>query len=223
MSGAIFIPSDGPEDWQKFLAQPDKQWVSGFSARATAHSWEAQAGWPPEIAEILDQAFGTTSLLLAIPEHKTPLPGGRRASQSDVFALGRHTRGLVACAIEGKVNEPFGPTLDEQMANASPGKIERLEYLLGALGLEAAPGAIHYQLLHRSVSALLEAERFCAKDAAMIVHSFAQDHRWFDAFAAFVGLFGAEAQIGKAIEIRVPGECRLTVGWASGDARFLTA
>ena len=217
----ILLPSAGPENWKQFLAKPDLHWATGYSARTVAHAWEAAKGLPPEIEKILVQAFGPTELLFAIPEHKTPLPGGRRESQSDVFAICRHSAGLVACAIEGKVNEPFGPTVAQQMVNASRGKIERLDYLCSMLGIEQCPTDIHYQLLHRTVSALIEAERFHAQDAAMIVHSFSLDLRWFDAFERFAKLLGAAIRPGEATSFTVPGGKILTLGWARGDAIFL--
>jgi len=219
----IFVPSSGPAAWQQFLAKPDRQWVTGYSARTIAHSWEAQAGWPAEVGAIIERALGPTELLLAIPEHKTPLPGGRRESQSDVFALGRHRKGLIACAIEGKVNEPFGPTVAEQMKDASPGRKERLDYLCRALGLEHCPSDIHYQLLHRTVSALIEAEKFAAGDAAMIVHSFSPERRWFDAFARFAALLGATGEPGNPVSLPTPGGRRLILGWACGDPRHRLA
>jgi hypothetical protein len=65
--------------------------------------------------------------LLAVPEFKVPLPGGARASQNDLFVLGRSSPGLVSIMIEGKVKESFGPTLDEWRHEGSPGKKERLD------------------------------------------------------------------------------------------------
>ena len=123
----ILVPSNGPDDWKRFLAQPDLHWSTGYSARTLAHSWEAATGAPPEVADLMVQAFGPGELLFAVPEHKTALPGGERKSQSDVFALMRHGRGLACYTIEGKVDEPFGPTVGEWSVNASPGKIERLQ------------------------------------------------------------------------------------------------
>ena len=32
--GKILIPATAPEDWKGFLAQPDKHWKRGFSAKA---------------------------------------------------------------------------------------------------------------------------------------------------------------------------------------------
>lgn len=87
---------------------------------AAALSWEAANGVPPEISKILG---GSVELLLAIPEHKVALPGGRRESQCDVFALIRVGNETMAIAVEAKVNEPFGPTVSEWMVNARKGRL----------------------------------------------------------------------------------------------------
>ena len=216
----VLIPSSGPESWKAFLAQPDLHWATGYSARTLAHSWEAAKGIPREISALLEPHVGTLEPLLIVPEHKTKLPGGRRESQSDVFLLARHAAGTIACTIEGKVDEPFGPTVAEQMADASAGKVERFEFLCSRLGFEGCPDHIHYQLLHRTVSALIEADRFDAQCAAMIVHSFSPASKWFEAYAAFVTMLGGEAGQDSACAIEVPGGRPLLLGWARGEARF---
>src|SRR6185369_7411305 len=82
----------------------------------------------------------------------------------------------VSVAVEGKVAEPFGPTLDEWLANPSDGKQSRLAYLRDLLGLPAEiPGDLRYQLLHRAGSAIVEASRFKTDSAAIIVHSFSPE------------------------------------------------
>jgi hypothetical protein len=163
----IHIPSAGPESWKQFLAKPDLHWATGYSARTLAHCWEAASGLPPEIALLFRPLLGEPELLLALPEHKVPLPGGSADSQSDVFALVKTNGGLVACTIEGKVDEPFGPTVGEWSIDASSGKRERLGFLCGLLGLkDPPPPHIRYQLLHRTDSAIIEAERFHAAAAA---------------------------------------------------------
>jgi hypothetical protein len=167
---AIYIPSGGPGAWRPLLADPVLHWRTGYSARTLAHCWEEAAGVPAEIDRILG---GATELLLAIPEHKVPLPGGRRDSQCDLFALVRGSRGLVAAAIEGKVNEPFGPLIGDWLKGASKGKQARIDAIMSRLGRNApVPPSLHYQLLHRTAAALIEGERFAAPHSAMIVHSF---------------------------------------------------
>lgn len=215
----ILIPSTGPDDWKQFLADPEKQWKRGYSAMATALSWEASNGLPPEIADIL----GTDAeLLLGIPEHKVALPGGRRESQCDVFALVRQGNRTCSVAIEAKVNETFGPTVQEWLVNASGGKLERMRFICETLGLKSdLPGNIRYQLLHRTVASIVEARRFKTDGAAMIVHSFSKEHRWFEDFAAFSELLGIEAKRGEGLDYRLPLGGILTLGWATGSPEFL--
>jgi hypothetical protein len=221
----VHVQSTGPEDWKRYLAKPDLHWAVGRSARSVAHSWEAQTGAPPEIEALLAPLFGPVELLLAIPEHKTPLPGGRRESQTDVLALFRTGSGLLVAAVEGKVDESFGPLVADWRRDGSPGKAERLQHLCARLGLDpAAVDDLHYQLLHRTASALIEAERFTASRAAMIVHSFSPALAWFDAFTRFCERLGARRPApGEAVRLTTPAGAALTLGWAGGDPRFLTA
>jgi hypothetical protein len=59
-----------------------------------------------------------------------------------------------------RVSESFGPTLEEWLSEASPGKRERLSFLLTELGLADEPaGTIRYQLLHRVASAVVTADQ----------------------------------------------------------------
>lgn len=218
---AIHVPSRGPDDWRRLLADPEKHWRTGYSARALAHSWEAASGVPPEIDTLLG---GGTELLVALPEHRVPLPGGRRPSQCDMFALIRRRDETLAVAVEGKVNEPFGPTLDEWLSGAGPGKIERIGFIAGLLGLALPlPGALHYQLLHRTAAAIIEARRFGTSRAAMVVHSFSPDERWFDAYAAFTDLLGVAASVGRLAVRDLPSGMPLELGWAKGDSAFLAS
>ncbi len=94
-----------------------------------------------------------------------------------------------------------------------------MDYLCRRLGLSDCPGDVHYQLLHRTVSALIEADRFAASRAAMIVHSFSPERRWFEAYARFVELLGGTAEVDGATVVEVPGGT-LLLGWACGDQRF---
>jgi hypothetical protein len=36
----MYLPTVGPQDWQKLLADPEKQWRTGYSARTIAYAWE---------------------------------------------------------------------------------------------------------------------------------------------------------------------------------------
>lgn len=173
----IYIPTQSFEDWNRLLAQPDLHWKAGYSAMTLARSWEAAQGFPPEVAAALatatDPLLQDLSVLIAIPEYQVALPGGERASQTDLLVLARGSEGLVAIAVEGKVDETFGPTVEQKRAENSKGVNTRLQFLMESLGLaEPVPGNIRYQLLHRTVSALLIAEQFSAKAAGMGITGF---------------------------------------------------
>ncbi|MHB8487235.1 MAG: DUF6946 family protein [Candidatus Acidiferrales bacterium] len=225
----IYIPTEGTDDWRQFLAEPDKQWRTGYSAKTLAQCWEAaknKEGLPPEIASMLAPFGGKPELLLAIPEYKTPLAGSSRGdSQSDVFALVRAGDLTLSVVIEGKVREPFGEKLGDWLQNASTGKLHRLNYICDLLGLKLPlPDHIYYQLLHRTASAVIEGRRFKTDAAAMIVHSFSREKLWFDAFTQFASIFGVTPpSANEFVAIRPNAKPPLYIGWACGDCNFLTA
>ncbi|MEZ6022894.1 MAG: hypothetical protein R3C16_05655 [Hyphomonadaceae bacterium] len=216
MSAKIFVPTAGATDWRRLLAKPETQWRDGFSAKCAAERWEASAGWPPEVARQFELAgWGPTEALVAFPEWKTPLPGGDRASQTDIFALVRARIGVVACGVEAKVSESFDRTIAEWSLDASPGKRERLAFLCKLLGLEDPPPAtLRYQLFHRTGAALIEAQRFGCAGAAMIVHSFSAEKMWFDDFQSFAAALGV-AVTPEAPAVATVGGVPLLLGWAS--------
>lgn len=191
-----------------------------------AQAWEHHGDClPPEVARVLgesgQEAFKNLELLLAVPEYQVALPGGSRSSQTDVFALAGNDAGLVAIAVEGKVDEPFGPTVGAKRAE---GAEERLAYLHSLLELDAAATAdVRYQLLHRTAAALKLATRFHATHAAVVVHSFSPMNRWRTDFDAFAAALRAR-RVGDCVyDVGQRGTARLVLAWASGDERFRKA
>ena len=101
-------------------------------------------------------------------------------------------RGLVAVAVEAKVDEQFGPTLGEKRASSSEGMSERLAYLHDVLQLQnPLPDSVYYQLLHRTASAVLIGRLFHTNAAVMLVQSFSHSDRWRDEFEHFGQILGA--------------------------------
>ena len=226
----IYIPTGSAEDWRQFLAEPEKHWRTGYSARATAFAWQEANGLPEEIAALISSAedanLSKVELLLAFPEHKVYFPPMQgHPSQNDVFALAKAKNGdLISIAVEAKVSEPFDLSVDEWLADPTRGKTERLEFLKHLLRLASVPiGHIRYQLLHRLSSAILEAERFGAKYAILVVQSFSQLDEWFQDFAAFLLLYGQEAQVGELARLDLGTATNVFAGWARGDPRYLDA
>ena len=157
-------------------------------------------------------------LLLAIPEHKVGLPDGKRPSQNDLFVLARAKDGhLASIMIEGKVAEPFSDTLEVWLKDSSEGKKNRLKMLCEILGLQNQPPLnIRYQVFHRTASAILEARRFNARYALMIVHSFSPEHKWFSDYQDFLGLFGVVSKINDLVELPKLDELQVFTGWVAG-------
>jgi hypothetical protein len=217
---SFYLPSAGPDTWQWLLARPALHWKHGASAMSLAHSWENAKGWPARVSAALatDPDLRGLELLLAIPEHQVPLPGGGTASQTDLFVLARSPPDLVAIAVEGKVKEPFGDdTVSEWRADGSPGKVKRVAYLLDILGLQDDDriGGVRYQLLHRTASAVIEAQRFGARHAVMLVHSFSDEHLWFKEFQDFAKLYGAAVEKDTVSAVQDLGGVRLHLGWVA--------
>ena len=223
----IYIPSAGPDSWQQFLAEPEKQWKTGYSAKSLAYSWEEADGFPKEIGDALAdsdiEALNGMTPLLVVPEHKVPLPGGRTESQNDVFVLGSTPSGLVSICIEGKVNESFGEPVSKWGPDSSPGKRQRFQYLTETLGLEDVDlSNIYYQLLHRTASAIIEAKRFHASTAVMLVHSFSEEHKWFPEFGELAKAVGASAELNSIHSCGSRSGVNLFIGWVVGNPEYLT-
>jgi HD domain len=223
----VYLPSTGAHEWQWLLADPARHWKYGHSAMALADTWEHADGWPEPVkhAFTADPDLAQCELLLALPEHQVPLPGGRAASQTDLFLLGRTPADeLVAVAVEGKAGEPFGEeTVDQWRAHGGDGRRERLAFLLDVLKLadDQRLGAIRYQLLHRTASALIEAKRFAAPHAVMLVHAFGENAGSFADFQAFGQLYGADVAENSLCRVTDVHGVALHLGWASDTPRSI--
>ena len=216
----IYTPSQGPNSWRALLAEPDLHWKRGASAMELALSWELAArtdsGLPDEVAKVLDlhPATAGANLLFAVPEHRVALPGGSRASQTDLWAVLKVSEGWASLAVEGKAGEPFGPTVAEWLAEPSVGKSRRLAALRGTLGLHVDDVAdLRYQLFHRSASAVIEATRIGAATAVVLVQNFRPETSCWSDFEAFVRQFGVGVARGAISEATCPGVQRILFAW----------
>lgn len=210
----------GLSDWRRLLGDPDLHWKRGRSAVETAVSWElavrTDRGLPPEICKTLDgePTLAASRLLVAFPEHKVKLKGRGNPSQTDVWALLRGPQGLISMAVEAKAGEPFAATLSEWMGEKADGKRERLSSLCEILQIASDPPThLRYQLFHRTASAILEAERFGATAAIMMVQSFRTDPQAWDDYVKFATLLGATVTKGAACRTACTGPIQIFLGW----------
>jgi hypothetical protein len=177
-----------PEDVIPHLAKGRGDWKRGFSAYELAHSWVPADGIPERVRTVLDgdSTFRGAELIEGFFERKVDLRTPGRPSQTDLLLLVKLQGGYGVIAIEGKVEEPFGPLVAD-WNDGSSGRTRRLASLCRTLGL--APNEVahlRYQLLHRTASAVYEARRYRCDQAMMLVHSFSRAGASFDDFAEFV-------------------------------------
>ena len=224
----IFVPTTSGTDWQRLLGKPKLHWKSGHSAMSAAACWETNhPNLPSEIVRTLEgtgeKCLEKLELLLAVSEWEVDLPGGDRASQTDILAVARNESGLVILGVEAKVDEPFGPTLGEKRSEASSGQTERISYLERELGSPRPLGdSIRYQLLHRTVSALLTARAFHAQIAVMLIQSFSPVAKWREDFEAFVNALDSTKLSADVFALNTAKTPRLLVGWCTGAEEFLS-
>ncbi len=93
----------------------------------------------------------------------------------------------------------------------------RLAYLLETTGLtdDEGLGAIRYQLLHRTASAVIVARRFNVRHAVMLVHSFHPDGLWLDDFWAFAASYGADIAKNQIAPVAEIGPVSLHLAYAA--------
>jgi len=159
-------------------------------------------------------------MLLGIPEHTTDLPGRGRPSFTDLFVLANSRDGLITMAVEGKVSEPFGEIVDKWLHRDAhiANRQARLNGLCKILQLNVIDALnLRYQLLHRTAAALIEAERFSASTAVMLVHSFSSDSAWLDDYKKFAEALGVTAESGEFVDAGMRSGRRLLLGWLTSS------
>jgi len=70
----FYVPTKGPETWKELLAEPDKHWKTGYSARALAYCWGKAQDFPKSVTDVFKSSsfklFHSVEFILGIPEHK---------------------------------------------------------------------------------------------------------------------------------------------------------
>ena len=222
----ILIPAESTEDWRKLLRDPVKHWRHGYSAKSLADHWQDEDGFPADVRQLFESAsvpgVNDAEMLLGIPEHPTELPGGGYPSYTDLFVLASCSDGLITMAVEGKVRETFGDIVgkwlhqDEHEAN----RRTRLDGLCHILGIDVDDALdLRYQLIHRTAAALIEADRFSASTAVMLVHSFSPEPEGFGDYVAFGTAMGVSVESGQLVDVGMRSGRRLLLGWLTSPVR----
>ncbi len=230
----LCVETRGVGNWRDRLASPDSQWRRFYSAFETAVSWEhassSSTGLPEPIVELCRETiYSEPTLVLAIAEHKVPLPGGRADSQCDVWALLNTKSGGVSLSVEAKANEPFGQNneplakwlIAEDSKRSHKNRQVRWDHIKEHLPSSGTDGysQVAYQLLHRCAAAVIEARRIRLPNAAFIVQAFKSPPESFEAFTRMCQAMGIKAERGR-MQFTVVEDVRLGIGWA--DCPFAT-
>jgi hypothetical protein len=209
-------PLTKPEDVIPFLGKRGEHWNKVRSAYQTAYSWFNAQDLPNSIREILktDSALEGAILKKAIFEKKTKFDAHGRESQTDVLATIQAKSGLAILGIEAKVDESFGPLIHE-WNDYSLGKMRRLLGLLEKLKLTCdSIGCLRYQLLHRTIAAVVEARESGASIAVVLVQSFDKNRAGFMDFVVFANAFGTPiTQPGQLSEPKIIDNVAVRLGW----------
>jgi hypothetical protein len=210
------------EDVVRHLGKKEMHWQEGRSAHALASLWFRHNDFPPRVKAVLQTHpdFQSAELVDAFMERQVDLGSEGRPSQTDLLAIaGLDPRQLAIIAVEGKAGESFGD-LVEQWLDGSDGKEARLNSLCALLGLSReAALPLRYQLLHRTASAILEAKRYRASVAALLVHSFSDDQKGFADFRAAIQALGLkDPSSGFLMGPAMRGGVSLYAGWVKDQA-----
>jgi len=216
----FFKPIKDPKEWRWLLAKPRKHWKEGCSAKSLAYSWQEANDFPSSVQKVFVNSgmklFQNIELSLGFPEYEVSLPGGKRASQNDIFILAKGNNQLISITVEGKALESFDKPIDEWKLKDYGGKGERLDFLCNKLQLDKTKvGRIRYQLLHRTASAIILAEEFNAKNALMLVHSFKENQESFDDYCSFLKLFGKRGKADSITSPKTINGIKLFFGWVN--------
>jgi hypothetical protein len=195
-----------PDDWKDIVGRDN--WVPSHSAYELAHSWQSAGGVPAGIANAL-AALGAPLAGLrldsALVEKPVFLDTQRAPSMTDLMGYARNAASEpVILAVEGKAQETFGLPVRswlrgdalEFAAGVEPRKTRtrRFEFLCERLGLGVDHECqLRYQLLHRTVSAVLEGELHGAAAVVVVVHAFGPQSagNWTD-YQLFLEALGAK-------------------------------
>lgn len=222
------VPATKPESVIDHLARGKRHWKPGYSACELASAWIGANDIPATVRVVLESCpdYAGCRLVDGFFERSVDLRTRGRPSQTDLMLVVAGSRGLSIIGVEGKVNESFGPIvsewLDASKDRDESGKPARLNALCRTLGLDGRKvGGLRYQLLHRTVSAIYEAEHYLASHTLMLVHSFSADLTGFGDFQHFASVLDLAIDRPNAISpARTLGTMSLRLGWVADKPRL---
>jgi uncharacterized protein DUF6946 len=173
-----------PEDWRR-VASTDMR----PAAYELAQTWQAAGGIPPGIKKALDDFHAPPISGLSLDVAIVEMPvfvDTKTAATTDLMGYARNRADEpVVLAVEAKAHEPFGlpvrswlrGEVDEPSSNTEPhpARERRFAFLCERLGFSVdLECGLRYQLLHRTVSAVMEGELHAAAAVVVLIHDFGE-------------------------------------------------
>ncbi|NQW20043.1 MAG: hypothetical protein HQ477_04870 [Chloroflexi bacterium] len=216
----IVVPTISTKDWKRQLRGHDKPWRDGFRIKSLADHWQGAVGFPVDVQQMFKSAGITgikdAEMLLSVPEYETELLAKGGPSFADLFVLATSSDGLITMMVESRVDEPFDSIFNSLLWKKGDviDKRTTLTGLSEILGITVGDASVvRYQLLHRTASALIEAERYSATTTVMLVHSFSSEGMWFEDYEAFGAALGVSVESGQLVDAGIRSGRRLMLGW----------
>jgi hypothetical protein len=163
----------------------ERQWKDGRSAKELAKVWfkHGISTIPEELTALFNSHSDLKKLVItqAISELKTPLDNLRGETRNhDLILQGSITGDKILVGIEAKVDEAFGPIINEYLnkkrstRSKAPERINNLARAIFGKSVDESPalGSLRYQLLHGLAGTLIAAKNYGAKKAVFVVHEF---------------------------------------------------
>jgi len=214
-----------PADWAAIVGE--RNWTPPHSAYLLSKAWHTAGGMPAGIANALESsgidAFKGLRMDVALVERPVFLDTRGAPSMTDLMGYGRNAAGEpVIIAVEGKAQERFGLPMrswlrgdEEQVLAGSeprPTRQRRYRFLCDRLRLSAdLECGLRYQLFHRTVSAVMEAELHGAAAALVVVHAFGEHPGNWQDYNLFLEALG----LGTASAGKLMGPARLGTAGAT--------
>jgi hypothetical protein len=122
-----------------------------------------------------------------------------------------------------KVSEFFEATIAEWFKKRSPGREKRLSFLCEQLEASfPTDKSLPHQLFQKTASAIIEALKQKASDAAMVlVPIFSRTAEWFYHYAALLEIFGLSAGKNAISTKLLSSGIRPHLAWVNGSEKWL--
>ncbi|MBF0190046.1 MAG: hypothetical protein HQL99_02730 [Magnetococcales bacterium] len=220
LKDAGFEPIQSSEDWPRIAR----------TKQALLKKWTNSIGFPTCIKNVIEKSvLNNYQYHSAVVKYKIGLGSEGTQPEVDLLVLANKKNStkesivIVVVLDDGKDMEIVQDWLSKQNDNQNnESRTDRLEKLYESLDqkiVDKNDQSIRYLLLHRTASALIEAERFEASSAVVLIHSFSQSNKHFEDFNTFLDPFNK--QTNNVVYVGKRKDIDLYLAWVTEEPEFL--